>query len=485
MRIKKQLLSIALLPLVISLTSCDNIAFTNAKNSVVEEEIEERLDPDALNAAGEEEFKCPTLEEVTINKKDYLTNKAIKPIEVPHIYINTENNVGITSKYNYVNCTVSMDNCENQYQLSNVTGQVRVRGNSTANLPKKPYRFKFDKKISFFGHEKNKSWCLLADYRDPSSMHNWTALGLSKKGYLDNLPYEFVNRHVRVYVNGSYTGLYLLTENCDEKAGRLNMAYNPADYTYDKQGFIAELDASAPDDSGEVLDKTYFKFNTPDGSTRYIGVKYPEVEDFASETAYMQFFNGVKSYFNNLATALYSGDFNNCDEYIDQASLIDQTIIDQLLGETDHSHKSFKFYRLPGEKKLRFGPPWDYDLALSSDWRISICSAIGKFRTSYVNWIGQKYFATEQAKKAIAKRWLTRGVSVAKDTLSRIEIYSKQIDKENKLDAQKWYVGTYGTRQTLTSNIYELVEKNYEFLKEYIVGVSNAMSQLYIGVLNN
>ena len=58
-------------------------------------------------------------------------------------------------------------------------------------------------------------------------------------------------------------------------------------------------------------------------------------------------------------------------------SLLDYLIIDQIMGEQDHVWKSFNMYYVSANStvgteyekgKLNFGPIWDYDWALYTEW---------------------------------------------------------------------------------------------------------------------
>ena len=98
--------------------------------------------------------------------------------ELPIINIDTKD-VSIDSKEKYTDMTFTLENCDGE--LSEITGGIRLRGNTTMHYPKKPYRIKFDEKQSLFGLEKAKSWVLLAEYLDPSALHNYTAFSLASE----------------------------------------------------------------------------------------------------------------------------------------------------------------------------------------------------------------------------------------------------------------------------------------------------------------
>lgn len=104
----------------------------------------------------------------------------------------------IDSKINYTDMSFTISNSNDD--LTNVSGGIRLRGNSTRVFSEKPYRIKFDKKQSLFGLAKAKSWVLLADYLDSSGLHNYTALSLG--GEMDGLSFTPTPNKVNVYLNG-------------------------------------------------------------------------------------------------------------------------------------------------------------------------------------------------------------------------------------------------------------------------------------------
>ncbi len=97
---------------------------------------------------------------------------------IPVVYIKTDGNVPIDSKENYVHASFVIK----EDIITRSSGvvfadsvYVKGRGNYTWNHPKKPYRLKFDKKVSLLGEPKDKSWVLLANYTDRTFLRNYIA----------------------------------------------------------------------------------------------------------------------------------------------------------------------------------------------------------------------------------------------------------------------------------------------------------------------
>jgi len=302
--------------------------------------------------------------DITLTAKwDYFT------YELPIINIDT-NGEAINSKEDYTDMTFNIKNCSDE--LEDVTGGIRLRGNSTLGFDKKPYRIKFDKKQSLFGLEKAKSWVLLAEYLDPSGMHNSTAFNIGSG--MPGLEFTPSPHKVNVYLNGEFLGLYTLCEQVQENEGRMNIEME--EITTDMidlkdYNFFISMDSGVISDPTAVLDETYFYLEE---HNMYFELKYPEKEDFPSDEQFESFFSQLKTYTNDIVNAFKTRDYDVIEENININSLIDYLIVDQFMGEMDHYWKSFNMYYVAFSDntdisgKLNFGPIWDYDWALHTPW---------------------------------------------------------------------------------------------------------------------
>ncbi|MBO4453284.1 MAG: dockerin type I repeat-containing protein, partial [Clostridia bacterium] len=91
---------------------------------------------------------------------------------MPVVSIKTETGEQVTHRDYYLNCSITVNNCDDKYAKDNASAKIRVRGNASSNYGdpeyaktnKVHYRIKFDKKTSFLGvndDAKCKSWVLL------------------------------------------------------------------------------------------------------------------------------------------------------------------------------------------------------------------------------------------------------------------------------------------------------------------------------------
>ena len=137
------------------------------------------------SAATEEKTAQPDPEETTTDGETTgdeeatgtgsLENPPTPNAEMPVISITTDGGRGISTSDAYTVCTVSLQGCNVMYDIGERSAGIRVRGNSTAVVDKKPYRLRFDKKVNLLGLNRGakcKNWVLLADYYDPSLMRS-------------------------------------------------------------------------------------------------------------------------------------------------------------------------------------------------------------------------------------------------------------------------------------------------------------------------
>ena len=291
--------------------------------------------------------------------------------ELPVVEINTDYDQNmerrkITSRTEYLGTEISIfSKDESIPDVYRQRGQIRIRGNSTAEEEKKPYRIKFDKKQSVMGLTKAKNWCLLAEYYDPSTMHNFLAHKIV--GMFGNSKFLLHPIHVKVIINGNDMGLYTLIENPDEDEGRANIKQ---DITYTTKvediNFLIEYDGRAMQ-NGEVEDVTFVRVKGKSSREPY-GIKYPEPTDFPDydESAnvspmYRDFIQYLKTYLEDAWDAIIKKDLTKIWEKFDKNSMYNQAMLDLIADERDHSWLSFKIYK-DKTNKLICGPCWDYDI---------------------------------------------------------------------------------------------------------------------------
>lgn len=368
--------------------------------------------------------------------------------DLPLIEITTQTGKLPTNKTDYVNCSFKISNTENgEYDFSVDMKEnygdadsvgIRLRGNTTQGMPKKPFRIKFDKKKSLLGMPKNKSWVLLADYIDQSSIRNYSAFTI---GQLVADEDDFVpsTNHVVVIVNNQYQGLYLLTDQVDEKEGRANVEpEEDIDPTAKDFPFLIEMDLSALQEGVTGVDNFQI-----DGHYFPIEIKYPEYKDRnianGSEDVV---FNYIKEYMTAVFTTLKSGETTTVsfrdnpvgfEDLVDVDSYLEYILINELMCNRDNVWKSIYFHKTT-DGLLKAGPLWDFDWSCGPEWNDSNPLTESPLNTRFT-----QDFKTLPIEWSINRPYIRNAVNYAK-LVSKWEEISSKIDEVDKILGEHFYL---------------------------------------------
>lgn len=356
-------------------------------------------------------------------------------INLPVISIDTDGKA-ITSKEDYVDCTVSLLNVDDEYLLDELVAGIRLRGNSTFNLSKKPYRIKFDKKQSPFGWEKNKSWVLLALYLDYSNIKDYAARvfanAIGTEAFVPNA------QHVEVYLNGTYQGLYLFTDQVSEHKGRTNVEDEDFfDTDSVEVPFLVEWDEYSPKEGPE--DEVWFKIENSD-ITSYYNVKYPEFDDGYNYT--QEQFEYIKNYIITVNDICRNPDVTQAEfeEWIDLPAFIDYYLIQEVMSNGEVNKKSVFMSRAVGGK-LVMGPLWDFDWGAGGpigrfggvDYQGK--TVVQKWRSS-TNWFAYM-LKVDWFKEKVIARW-DEITSLLLETVDELVAFKPEIEAVAKRNAIRW-----------------------------------------------
>lgn len=388
--------------------------------------------------------------------------------EIPVICIDT-NDKAIKSNVEYTEMSFDLKNCNGK--LSGISGGIRLRGNSTLGFPKKAYRVKFDKKQSLFGLEKAKNWVLLAEYIDPSNLHNHAALTIANK--MPGLAFTPTPTKVNLYLNGVYQGMYTLCEQVQEDKGRMDIELDvitPSMNKFEDYNWFVSLDLNCPSDPQLVENESYLAFPGYGNEyldTMYFEIKYPEKDDFPTEKQFEWFIEELKDRIEGLLDDFEAKDADAIKKKTNIHSLIDYVIIDEIMGQEDHDtwHKSFNIYYTHTSKnreennKINFGPIWDYDWCLNTPWT-------GKPNEYYefndkIEYCGPFYnvaFEIEEFYDTLKLRYNKYAKPALKKYIDGYDKLVEGIEESMQANAEIWY-GKYDS---------ELTSKNVKFLKDYL-----------------
>lgn len=145
---------------------------------------------------------------ITLKDGSYTECKSYYSI-FPVLYIDSETSYGSVGwEYTDVNFNLTGAGYTAE-QLYNGVAEIKLRGNSTSGLAKRPFKVKLNSKTDIFGHGKSKHWVLLANGIDVSLLRNKLLQGLAGDLGLDYMESELIT----LVYNGEYQGVYELSEH--------------------------------------------------------------------------------------------------------------------------------------------------------------------------------------------------------------------------------------------------------------------------------
>ncbi|MHA4896700.1 CotH kinase family protein [Pedobacter sp. PWIIR3] len=275
------------------------------------------------------------------SKKSYVVKFSDNGISA--LYINTSG-TPIDSKDIYVTGSIKIVSNFKDIVFEGKT-EIKGRGNSTWGMPKKPYRIKLDKKYAILGMPENKNWVLLANYADKSLMRNELAFVASRNS---GLTFTVNSRFVEVYLNGTYNGSYLLTEQVKEGKSQVDV---------EDGGYLLEEDGFA---EGEPV-----HFSTQHGMP--ITIKYPDEKITQAQRDYIV--NHVQKFENALFADNFTDPAAGYRKYFDVDSYVNYYIVNEVMGNPDAFWSTY-LYKKANDDKIYTGPVWDFDIAINNDDRL-------------------------------------------------------------------------------------------------------------------
>ncbi|MDR1692204.1 MAG: CotH kinase family protein [Oscillospiraceae bacterium] len=243
-------------------------------------------------------------------------------------------------------------------------GEVNLRGNSTLGSPKKSYRLRFADEQALLDMPANRHWVLLANPTDKSLLR--PVIGFKLSRVFDQIEYTPRMRGVHLYIDGVYSGVYLLGEHIRESKERVDIT----DAEEDRQPFeigyllqfnrraeyetpeISKIQISVPTRSGK--DQTWVEIMEPDGD-----VMDNDRKDYIQNHLAVFFGALQEDYINGFQTRSYT-------DYIDIGSFVDWYLCEEIMKTLDsNGYASVYFYKESEQDGglLRMGPVWDFDIS--------------------------------------------------------------------------------------------------------------------------
>ena len=168
-------------------------------------------------------FEPDTEYEMTVQNQSPMVIRFVRPGNLPTMFIHTVSGTEETihtqrNVWEYAQLCLMDTEGKTDYQgeLDEISG----RGSGTWFFEKKSYNLKLNGSADLLGMGAGKKWALLANVIDESHLRNKLIYDFAREigsysGFAPNC------EHVDVYLNGTYVGLYLLTEKAEIAENRV------------------------------------------------------------------------------------------------------------------------------------------------------------------------------------------------------------------------------------------------------------------------
>lgn len=246
---------------------------------------------------------------------------------------------------------------------------IERRGSSSYGYAQRPYAFETRNEdstnlnISILGMPEENDWALISNYNDNSFVKNALAYEIFRRmGH-----YAPRYRHVEMFMNYDYQGVYLLVEKIKQDKNRVAIAKLEQIDTVGNAltgGYVFSIDNSDFLGNPNYQWNSNFKpTNRPDGLVRFNYV-YPKPLEITNQQR-----SHIQNYVDDAEKALFGSGFANANngfrKYFDEASFIDYMILAEVSRNGDGYKKSRYLYKDRDDRngKIKSGPVWDYDWA--------------------------------------------------------------------------------------------------------------------------
>lgn len=275
----------------------------------------------------------------------------IKNAEYANMSIKVYNKTGSLS----FNSEDYLDKPEDRFSGS----KIKIRGNSSAWVTKKPYKIKLSTEANMFttpNMTPEKEWVLLSSGDNLQYLLGRGISNLIEKNY--SMDYEYTT----LFINGDYCGLYILARGVNNHNCKI-----------DEQGYIVELDLHY------WKENVWFNTTLTESNKNYgYSFKSPDPETFNEESEKCMYIKDTISSFEDL---LIAGDKSALD-YIDINSYVNWVMIHDILLTFDSGGSNPYILKNSVDSKFVMGPTWDFDSILGAN--DSNISRFSKIRDSKV-----------------------------------------------------------------------------------------------------
>ena len=365
--------------------------------------------------------------------------------KIPRIVIETENRKEVEDRETEIPAKLQIwGKKEAESEILDLT--IRGRGNTSWGAPKKSYKIEFEKKQKLLGMPKDRDWALIANYADKTLMKNYLAYHFSMSL---NAYYAPRCEFVELYLNGTYLGVYLLTETVKISKNRVNIEESDNSYLveFDKKIRSNEQKIAshviATDSIGKI-----FRIHSPKNASKQTMLAIENhIHDFEI------FLKSTRSNKNN-----------NMTEWIDVAEFVNHYWAQEFTKNPDACYYTSVFFSWEKDGVIKMGPVWDFDLAFGGHNNEEITDPEGWFiKGCYWN-----RFVLEDSVVANAKLdfWFTNK-DLFKKTVDVVDSIYGILELAAKNNYKKWDV-LQSTKYSFHLNEYRTYRAAVDDLKTWL-----------------
>lgn len=320
---------------------------------------------------------------------------------------------------------------------------IKGRGNATWGYDKRPYTLTLSQNAALAAMPPASKWILLANATDETNLNNKLILDMANHAGLNWSPSCI---YVDVYLNGSYNGLYLLTEKVEVGSNRLNIDTDSGD-------FLCKVD----------LEERQFRLTNPfqtDGG-RTIEISSPIVLTAERKSEIQTTVNQLEQ------TILSNTDLRFVPDF-DLDSWVKRYIIDEISGNIDSDMASSYFHYTDGV--FYAGPVWDYDMTLGNHMRNQasnsfIAKNAQKSDSKFSPWYSALY-ANKSFYNRTIELYQTTFLPILKQMIqSDILALTTEIQAASRMNSVRWK-SMYTNLQAMNPNTVHTTEDLIKYLEE-------------------
>lgn len=365
-------------------------------------------------------------------------------------------------------------NVEYSGKLPKISG----RGNSTWSPEKKAYAIALQEERPLLGMEGGKKWCLLSGHRELAKMCSKIAFDLAE---LVDHDYSPQCTWVDLYLNGEYTGIYILSQSVSVGQGRVditdlekqNKANNPdieeAD-KFEENGMKGYVINNGDNISGGYLIEQDFPLYWEMESAGFTTLRGNKFTIKSPQHASREQVEYISQYVQNIDDMLNDGNVEYKD-YIDFESFARKFVVDEIALSFDVNVTSMFYYKKMDDDLLYAGPVWDFNGAFGRKdgiWSNYEFSMLDSYDAT-LNWY-KKLYNDEVFRSRVIEIYSNALPRMEELIETKIDIYADYIRKSVELDKIRWADVSPPER-------YVEFDNSVRYLKFYLVNRLNWLNE--------